>query len=222
MPKAVIFDVDGTLIDSNDLHAAAWVEAFKHFGFEIPFQAVRHQMGKGADQLMPMFLRPDVLQREGERIDAYRREICRRDYLPRAQPFPGVKHLFEKIKKAGQTIVLATSSSRSELDRQLQKAGIADLIDAATTADDAEHSKPAPDIFAAALKQIEPIKPAQAIVVGDTPYDVEAAAKLGLKTVGLLCGGFAHHELLAAGCVAIYQDPADLLQHYDSSPLHGS
>jgi phosphoglycolate phosphatase-like HAD superfamily hydrolase len=115
--------------------------------------------------------------------------------------------------------VLGSSASRDELDKNMQIAEIADLVDVTVSASDAEHSKPAPDIFAAALAKIKPITPAEAIVVGDTPYDEQAVQKIGLRTVGLLCGGFPEGELRAAGCTAIYRDPEHLLREYDHSPL---
>jgi HAD superfamily hydrolase (TIGR01549 family) len=219
MPKAVIFDVDGTLIDTNDLHAAAWVDAFRHFGIEVAYEDVRSQMGKGGDQLMPVFVDAERLKREGERIETFRTELFKRDYLPRVRAFPEVRALFERVREAGQAIVLATSGKREEVDRHMKTAEISDLVDDATTADDAEHSKPEPDIFAAALKRIAPLTAKDAIVVGDTPYDAQAAAKVGLRTVGLLSGGFSREDLEVAGCIAIYADPKALLEAYDRSPL---
>ena len=219
MPKAVIFDVDGTLIDTNDLHAAAWVDAFRHFGIEVAYEDVRSQMGKGGDQLMPVFVDAERLKREGERIETFRTELFKRDYLPRVRAFPDVRALLERVREAGQAIVLATSGKREEVDRHMKTAEISDLVDDATTADDAEHSKPEPDIFAAALKRIAPLTAKDAIVVGDTPYDAQAAAKVGLRTVGLLSGGFSREDLEAAGCIAIYADPKALLEAYDRSPL---
>ncbi len=219
MPKAVIFDVDGTLIDSNDLHAAAWVEAFRHFGFEVPLGEVRGQMGKGSDQLMPVFLAPDVIEKQGEEISHFRSELFKRDYLPRGRAFPDVRRLLERVKGKGQTIVLASSGKKDEIEHHMQVANIADLVDHVTTADDAERSKPEPDIFAAALRCIAPLTGEDAIVVGDTPYDAEAASKVGLRTVGLLSGGFAEEELKAAGCIAVYRDASELLRDYDCSPL---
>ena len=219
MPKAVIFDVDGTLIDSNDLHAAAWVEAFGHFGIEVAFADARAQIGKGGDQLMPVFLKPDLLRERGEEIETFRSELFKRDYLPRAQAFPGVRPLFERIKATGQAVVLASSGKREEVDHHVKTAGIGDLVDAVTTADDAERSKPEPDIFAAALQRVAPLRAEEAVVLGDSPYDAQAAAKIGLRTVGLLCGGFAEEVLEGAGCIAIFRDPADLRDRYDNSPL---
>ena len=218
MLKAVIFDIDGTLVDSVDLHARAWQEAFAHFGHQVEFSAVRSQIGKGGDQLMPVFLDPDLLREGGEEISTFRSELFKRDYLPRARAFPGVRSLFQCIKEAGQTVVLA-SSGKEEIDHHVKAAEIGDLVDAVTTADDAECSKPEPDIFAAALERIAPLNADQALVVGDSPFDAEAAAKIGLSTTGLLCGGFTEEVLRTAGCLAIYRDPADLHECYQQSPL---
>ena len=219
MPKAVIFDIDGTLIDTVDLHAASWAETFRHYGVEVSHEAVRSQIGKGGDQIMPVFLPVELVERKGEEIEAFRKDLFLRAYFPKARAFPGVRELFERIRAAGQRIVLASSGKADEVERYGKLAGIADLLDAATSADDAERSKPHPDIFQAALARIEPLGAADAIVVGDTPYDAEAARKAGLRTVGVLCGGFPESELRAAGCVAIYRDPEDLLTRYEASLL---
>ena len=219
MIRAVIFDVDGTLVDTNDLHTASWVEAFRRFGHEIAFETVRRQMGKGGDQLIPAVLPRDVAERQGEEIKAYRGDLFMRDFLPRARAFPEVPALLRRVRAAGQRIVLASSSKADEVERYKEIAGIADLIDDATTADDAERSKPSPDIFQAALERIAPIPPDDAMVVGDSPFDAEAAAKVRLRAVGLLCGGFPENELRKAGFVAAYRDPADLLANYARSPL---
>jgi beta-phosphoglucomutase-like phosphatase (HAD superfamily) len=157
MPKAVIFDVDGTLIDSVDLHAAAWVDTFRHFGLEIDHDEVRSQIGKGGDQLMPVFLPPAMLEERGEEIEAYRGDLFKRVYLSKAHAFPGVRTLFERIRAAGQTAVLASSGKADEVERYQEIAGIADQVQAVTTSDDAERSKPHPDIFAAALRRIAPV-----------------------------------------------------------------
>lgn len=219
MPKAVIFDIDGTLIDTVDLHAAAWVEAFRDFGLTVAFADVRAQIGKGGDQLMPVFLPHDVLERRGEEIEQYRSNLFKRAYLPRAHAFPHVRELFEHIRAQGQTIALASSGKKDEVERYQEIAGIADLVDVATTSDDAERSKPDPDIFQAAVARLAPLTVKDAVVVGDTPYDAEAARKAGLQAVGVLCGGFPEQALRDAGCVAIYRDPEDLLRNYDDTPL---
>ncbi|KAB1074334.1 HAD family hydrolase [Methylobacterium planeticum] len=217
--KAVIFDIDGTLLDSVDLHAAAWVEAFGHFGVTVKPADVRGQIGKGGDQLMPVFLPEERVEREGETIEAYRSDLFKRDYLPRVKPFPAVRELFARIRADGHTIALASSGKRSEVEHYQEILGIADLVDVATSSDDADRSKPHPDIFQAALRKLAPLKARDMLVVGDTPYDAEAARKAGLPTLGVLCGGFPEAELSEAGCIAIYRDPQDLLDGYDASPL---
>lgn len=219
MLKAVIFDIDGTLVDSVDLHAQAWQEAFRHFGHDIPYEQVRHQIGKGGDQLMPVFLAPHELRRYGSELDRYRSELFKRDYLPRVRAFPWVRELFQRIRSVGLRIALASSAKGDELAAYKRVARISDLVEEQTSADDAAHSKPYPDIFAAALGRLRNVNADEAIAVGDTPYDAEAAGKLGLRTVGVLCGGFAKAELRAAGCVAIYRNPGDLLARFAESPL---
>jgi HAD superfamily hydrolase (TIGR01549 family) len=217
MIKAVIFDIDGTLVDSVDLHAQAWKETFKQYGKDIPYQQVRHQIGKGGDQLMPVFFSHEELDEFGEEMEEYRSKIFKRDYLPRVRAFPDVRELFLKIQADGKRIVLASSAKEDELKTYKKIANIEDLLEGETSADDAEKSKPHPDIFAAALKQLDGVSNSEAVVVGDTPYDAEAAGKLRLRTIGVLCGGFPEAELDAAGCMAIYNDPADLLARYDES-----
>ncbi|MDB5414526.1 MAG: family hydrolase [Rubritepida sp.] len=221
MAKAVIFDVDGTLIDSNDLHVGAWVETFRHFGHEVAAEAVRPHIGKGGDQLMPEFLPAEMIEERGEEITAFRTSLFLREYMPRAEPFPAVRSLLARLREAGQRIALASSSKPEELERSIEITGIADLIDTTTSSADAEHSKPSPDIFRAALERLAPLQAADAVVVGDTPYDAEAAGKLGLRTIGLLCGGFPETWLRDAGCIAIYRDAAHLLAEFEASALAG-
>jgi HAD superfamily hydrolase (TIGR01549 family) len=219
MIKAVLFDVDGTLIDSVDLHARAWQEALADFGYDVAFEAVRSQIGKGGDQLMPVFVPKDDLERRGEELETYRGDLFKRKYLPQVRPFPKVRDLFERLRADGKAIVLASSGKAEEVKRYMDIARIADLIDASTSSDEVERSKPYGDIFAAALGKAAPARAEEAIVIGDTPYDAQAAGKVGLRTIGVLCGGFPEAGLRAAGCSAIFRDPADLLARYEHSPL---
>jgi HAD superfamily hydrolase (TIGR01509 family) len=219
MIKAVIFDIDGTLIDSVDLHAKAWVEALMHFGHEIAFQDLRSQIGKGGDQILHGLLPPEVIEQHGEEIKDFRADLFKRRYLPQVRAFPGVRQLFEHIRAAGQRAVLASSGNADEVEQYKEIAGIADLIDSATSSDDAERSKPFPDIFRAALAKLQGLSSDEAVVIGDTPYDAEAARNAQMKSIGVLSGGFPEQALRNAGCIAIYRGPEDLLQHYDSSPL---
>ncbi|MBV9927733.1 MAG: HAD family hydrolase [Acidobacteria bacterium] len=222
MIKAVIFDVDGTLVDSVDLHARAWQEAFAHFGKQFDFGSVRSQIGKGGDQLMPVFLSKEELEEFGEELEEYRGELFKREYLSQVKGFPKVRELFQRIKDEGLRLALASSAKGDELKAYKERARIEDLVEEETSSDDAEKSKPYPDIFEAALERLGDVRPSEAVVVGDTPYDAEAAGKAGLKTVGLLSGGFPEADLRAAGCIRIYRDPADLLAQYEDSPLADS
>ena len=213
MTNAFIFDVDGTLIDSVDLHAAAWQQTLAHFGFAIPYADVRAQIGKGGDQLLPVFVPPDVLEHLGEAIEKYRGELFKREYLPRVKPFPQVRELFLRIKRDGHRIGLASSAKTEEVTTYKTLANIADLVDADTSSSDVDCSKPCPDVFEVAIDKLR-VEPDSAIVIGDTPYDAIAARRAGLRTIGVLCGGFAATELREAGCISLYRDPAGLLDHY--------
>jgi HAD superfamily hydrolase (TIGR01509 family) len=219
MIEAVIFDIDGTLVDSVDLHAEAWRAAFKKFGKTIPFMEVRRQIGKGADQLLPVFWSAPELAKFGNALDEYRGELYKREYLPHVTAFPRVRELFERLRQDGKRIALASSAKGNELETYKRVARIDDLVKAETSSDDADKSKPHPDIFEAAIEKLDGVDPDRALVVGDTPYDAEAAAKAGLRTIGVLCGGWSEKDLAKAGCIAVYQDPADLLANYDTSPL---
>ena len=218
MVKAVIFDIDGTLIDSVDLHARAWQEAFEHFGKQFDFERVRYQIGKGGDQLLPVFLSESEIEKFGDELTKYRGELFKREYLPRIAAFPRVRELFERILRDGKHIALASSAKKEELSEYKRIASIEDLVEEEASADDAEKSKPHPDIFEAALAELG-VEPTAAIVIGDTPYDAEAARKAGVRTIGFLSGGFPEEDLREAGCVRIYKDAADLLANYDTSPL---
>jgi HAD superfamily hydrolase (TIGR01509 family) len=217
--RAVIFDVDGTLVDSNDLHVEAWREAFRRYGKELAFDDVHGQMGKGGDQLMPVFCSEEELDEFGEELERHRVELFAGQYLPRVRPFARVRELFERLKADGLQIALASSAKEEELQQHKKSLRVEDLLEADASADDAERSKPHPDIFQAALAGLNGVRPEDAIVVGDTPYDVEAAAKAGMRTVGLLSGGFTEEALRGAGAVSVYRDVSDLLDHYEESPL---
>jgi HAD superfamily hydrolase (TIGR01509 family) len=219
MIRHLIFDIDGTLLDSVDLHAKAWAEAFAAFGITVSADQVRGQIGKGGDQLMPVFVPKERLEREGENLEKFRSELFTKKYLPEVKPFPGVRALFERLKAEGHVLALASSGKAEEVERYQEIAGIRDLVDVATNSDEAERSKPHPDIFEAALDKLGRPSRGQAIVIGDSPYDAEAAVKAGLPVIGVLCGGFPEAQLSEAGCTAIYRDPQDLLDGYDASPL---
>ncbi|MDB5589692.1 HAD family hydrolase [Enterovirga sp.] len=219
MTRAVIFDIDGTLIDSVDLHAEAWRQALGHFGYDVPFAEMRRQIGKGGDQLLPVFVPREVLERREEEISAFRSDLFKRDYLPKVRPFAAVPDLFRRVREAGLKTVLASSGKAEEVAEYVRIAGIEGLFDEMVSADDAARSKPAGDIFAAALAAVAPLGPTEAVVIGDTAWDVIAANAVGLATVAVRCGGFAEAELRQAGAVALVQGPAELLVRFDETPL---
>lgn len=226
MLKAVIFDIDGTLVDTVDFHAQSWQKTFQHFGHQIPYEQIRPHIGKGSDQLMPVFFSQSELNASddgrptlGERMRDYRRELYKREYHPRIKAFPQVRELFQRVKTDGKHIALASSATKDDLATYKRVMNVEDLVDVATTTDEVKSSKPEPDVFEVTLDKLGGITPDEVIVVADTPYDAEAAAKVNLKMIGLLCGNFSEENLRQAGCIAIYQDPSDLLAHYDESPL---
>lgn len=221
MISAAIFDLDGTLVDSNDLHVQAWQETFRHFGKEIPVEKLREQIGKGGDQYLPVFLSEKEMREIGKEVDEFRGKIFQEKYLPRVRPFPRVRELFERLRGDGKKVALASSGKVEEVDHYTKLAGIEGLVYSQTTADDVAHSKPKADVFIAALRTLGHLPPEQAIAVGDTPYDVQAAKKINLATIALLCGGFPETDLRDAGACAIFRDPADLLERYYQSPLAG-
>jgi HAD superfamily hydrolase (TIGR01549 family) len=216
--EAVVFDVDGTLVDSVDLHARAWQEAFRQFGKPLPFERVREQIGKSSDQLLPVFFSADELERFGKELKEFRQSLFQRKYLPQVKAFPRVRDLFLRIRHEGQRILLASSAKEEELNSYKHLMNAEDLIDETFNSSELSKSKPHPDIFSAALKRAG-ITADRAIGVVDSPYDAEAAGRIRLATIGMLCGGFPEEKLRAAGCIALYLDPADLLAHYDESPL---
>jgi HAD superfamily hydrolase (TIGR01509 family) len=216
--RNVIFDVDGTLVDSVDEHAEAWRRAFLEFGRDVPFAHVRSQIGKGADQLMPVFFTEDELEKFGHELSEFRATLFKREFMPKLRPFPKVHELLQRLRQGGMKIALASSARGDELEFYMRLCGIEGLTDGETSKSDAAKSKPHPDIFEAALERLGRPEAHSVVVVGDTPYDALAASKLGLPTVGMLCGGFPEEDLRTAGCRAIYKDPSDLLAHYESSP----
>jgi HAD superfamily hydrolase (TIGR01549 family) len=219
--RAAIFDLDGTLVDSNEFHVLAWQETFRYFGKEIPIERLREQIGKGGDQYLPVFLTEIEMREFGTQADEYHGKIFKKKYLPQVRPFPKVRELFERVRSEGKKTALASSGKEHEVQHYEKLAGIEALVDSVTTADQVAHSKPKPDVFIAALRTLGHLQPDEAIAIGDTPYDVEAAKKIDLPIIGLLCGGFPEDVLRDEGACAIFRDPADLLDRYYQSPLAG-
>ena len=207
------------IVNSVDLHAQAWQDAFRDFGHKIELKALRDQIGKGGDQLLPVFLTRAEIDKDGPDLEKHRGEILKERYLSQIKAFPKVPQLFERIRADRIKIFLGSSAKSEELQTYKKIAGIEGLIDGETSSEDAEKSKPHPDVFQAAMAKLEGIHTSEVVVVGDSPYDAEAAGKIGLRTIGFRSGGFAEAKLQDAGCIAIYDGPADLLARYDGSVL---
>ena len=218
MPQAAIFDVDGTLLDSVDLHALAWHEAMVKFGHDVSFEKVRSQIGKGGDKLIPVFLSAGEQRDHGKEMEEWRGNRFKSEYLPLVRPFSAVPDLLRRVKDAGVRIAVASSAKKDELDRYLDISGIGDLVDVTTSSNDVKETKPAPDIFVVTLSKLG-VEGGDAVAIGDTPYDGEAAGKAGIRTIGVLCGGFTESSLRQAGCVQVYPGPAALLACFEDSLL---
>jgi HAD superfamily hydrolase (TIGR01509 family) len=216
MYRAVIFDIDGTLVDSNDAHGEAWVEALTERGRRVTFERVRPLIGMGGDKLLPEVAGISADSAEGQAISERRREIFRQRFLPTLQPTRGANALLEHLRDDRMTLVVASSAQASEIDSLLQVANAAKLFESKASSDDAERSKPDPDIVQAAIDRTGCPRE-EVMMIGDTPYDIEAALRAGIGIVALRCGGWRDDALGKA--LAIYDDPADLLEHYDVSPF---
>ena len=213
--KAILFDIDGTLVDSNDDHIQAWDEVMRDAGHAFTWQQLHDQVGKGGDNYVPALL-PHVSEEEADRLSGAHGPVYKERYLSRVRPFPGARDLLGKCHDAGLIVVLATSASADERDHYLDLLDADDLVDASTTADDVAHTKPCPDIFDTARRKVG-VEASEALVVGDTPYDIAAAQAAGIPAVAVRSGGFTDDQL--GGAVAIYDDVAAILADFDQSPL---
>lgn len=214
--RTVLFDIDGTLLDSNDAHAHAWLDSLRGHGRNVPFERVRSKIGMGGDKLLAEVAGIDRDSVEGRSINERRTMILKAQYLPDVGPFPGARVLVDRLRSRGLTCAAVSSSTSEDLQDLLRAAGVADLMDAVISADDATRSKPDPDLVEIALERVG-VAAAEALMVGDTPYDIEAGARAGVPVVALRCGGWTDRDL--RGAIAIYDDPADLSSQLDRSPL---
>ena len=212
----MIFDIDGTLVDSNDAHAQSWVDTFAGLGYDVPFSVVRPLIGMGGDKLLPKTIGIRHDSKEGKKLTKRRSETFRKKYLPNLRPLDGARELVIRVRSEGLKPVIATSAKDEELQGLLKAAEVADLIEEKATASDAKRSKPDPDIVEAAIEEAG-IEAKELIMIGDTPYDVEAALRAGVRIIGFRSGGWKDEDL--AGAVEIYDGPAHLLAHYESSLL---
>jgi HAD superfamily hydrolase (TIGR01509 family) len=216
MIEAVLCDIDGTLVQSNWLHASAWKDAFAEIGIDVPLEDVRRQIGKGGDELIPVFVTWWKRQAVEQPLKRYRELIFRDQYLSQVKPFPMVRELLQHMQQAGIKVSLASSAHQKDLEDYKRIANIEDLVEKSSSSDDASRSKPHPDIFEATLKKLG-VQAKNALALGDTPYDAEAAGKANVWTIGVTTGGWTESELLAAGCIEVYKDVAELLENFERS-----
>jgi HAD superfamily hydrolase (TIGR01509 family) len=211
---AVLLDIDGTLLDSNDAHAQAWSDALREAGHDIGSEVVRPLIGMGGDKLLSKLTGLDPEEGEGKRLVERRKAIFAKEYLPSVRPFPGARDLLDRMRADGLRLVVATSASDEELDGLLHALGAEWLAPKATSSSDADRSKPDPDIVHVAMKKAG-AAPSECVMIGDTPYDVEAATRAGVRIIGVRCGGWGDDEL--RGAAEVFDDPAALLARYESS-----
>lgn len=218
MVQAILCDIDGTLVQSNWLHAEAWQVAFGAMGLHLELEDLRRQIGKGGDELIPVFVpwwKRDAVE---EPLKAFRKEVFRQEFMHRVEPLPQARDFLVRCKQAGIRLALSSSADKPELEIYKKIVGMEDLIDEQTSATDANRAKPHPDIFSATLQRLG-LSAKECIALGDTPYDAESAGKAGLRTIGVETGGWSKDDLYAAGCVEVYGSVAELLVRFDESAL---
>jgi phosphoglycolate phosphatase-like HAD superfamily hydrolase len=215
-PRPVIFDIDGTLVDSNDAHAHAWVDSLAEAGHHVAFDRVRPLIGMGGDKVLPELVGVEDESPEGKRLASRRGEIFRERYFPRIQGLPGAQDLVAHLVGQGHPIAVASSARKEELEGLLRCAGVERLIKLRLSSSDADASKPDPDVIHAALEKLG-CAASEAVMVGDTPYDIQAAQRAGVEAIAFRSGGWSDADL--TGAVAIYDGPAHLRREYERSPL---
>ena len=210
--QAILFDIDGTLVDSNDFHARCWIEAFAKYGKQLEWDVVRHQIGKGGDLLVPDLLDAREMRRFGEDIKEYRGELWKRDYMRKVEPFPHAREALKELHGRGIKLAFASSSNADEVEYYVQLLGAGELLETSTSKGDAKMSKPSPEIFRAALEQTG-ADDARTIVIGDTPYDILAAHRIPLPIAAVRCGGF--EESLLGKAEFLFDDVEELVREIE-------
>jgi HAD superfamily hydrolase (TIGR01509 family) len=214
--KAVFFDIDGTLVDSNEFHVDAWERAFQESLVPVDRAAIHQQIGKGADMLLPTLV-PHLSERERKAIADLHGHIFQTGYLSRVRPFAHARDLLTDLHSRGLKVLLASSAKQDEVDHYIDLLDARRILFGTTSGDDVAKTKPAGDIFRSALGKVAPIVAPEVVAIGDTPYDVTAARKAGIKTIGVKSGGFSESSLVDAGAIAIYDSVGNLYKHLEDS-----
>jgi HAD superfamily hydrolase (TIGR01509 family) len=214
-PTAAVLDVDGTLVDTNYQHALAWFRAFRAERIVLPMWRLHRHVGMGGDKFVAAVAGDEVEDRLGDRLrDSWEHQFD--ELIDETEPLAGARELIQELKKRGHSTVLASSAIQRHVDDFLDKLDAHDLADGWTTKDDVEASKPDPDLVEAALAKANT---REAVMIGDTPWDVKAAAKAGIETICVVTGGFSKQELEEAGAVAVYESLVELREDLDRAPL---
>ncbi|MET0403991.1 MAG: HAD family hydrolase [Cystobacter sp.] len=219
MPKAIIFEVDGTLVDSNVLRARAWQESLARYGIQTRLPRLLAQMGREGDGFLSALLSEEDYLRHADELTSHHRALFHEEYLARVRPFLGVTELLQRLRDEGWRIALASSADPDELEHYIELLGVADLIDARTTDAEVEGHRLSEEIPAEAIRLLGLDGTDEAIAVAGLPHDIEGATRLGLRCLGMVCGGYSEEELSSAGAMAVFGTPGDLLLRYAESPL---
>jgi HAD superfamily hydrolase (TIGR01509 family) len=212
-----VLDIDGTLVDTNYHHAIAWYRAFRQHEIVLPLWRIHRHIGMGGDQLVGALTDEETERKQGDDIRAAEKTLYF-ELIDEVQPMKGSRELIEQLKARGHTVVLASSAKQDEVEHYLDLLDARELADAWTTSADVESTKPAPDLVSAALEKAG-ASADDAVMVGDTTWDVEAAGRAGVRTVAVRTGGFGHDELEEAGAVVIFESVAELCRRLDRTPL---
>jgi phosphoglycolate phosphatase-like HAD superfamily hydrolase len=217
--KGIIFEVDGTLVDTNVLRACAWREALARYGRQVRLERVLARLAQSGDQLSAAFLPEDEYERHAVELASFHRALFREEYLPRVKPFPGVAELLHRLRDEGWRIALASTADPDELEHYIELLGVEDLIHARTTDAEVDSTRLNEEIPAEAIRLLGLDRTDGTLTVSGSPYDTEGAVRLGMRCIGLVCGGFSDEELRSAGAIAVFGTPEDLLARYAESPL---
>ena len=217
MPPAAILDIDGTLVDTNYHHAIAWFRAFRQSGIVLPLWRIHRHIGMGGDQVIPALTDERTDEEKGEDIRAAEKALYK-SMIEEVEPFDGARDLIERLKDGGRTVVMASSAKDDEVDHYLDLLDVRELADSWTTSADVEATKPEPDLVKAALGKAD-AEPGDAVMLGDTPWDCEAARRADVETVALMTGGFSEQELTDAGAVAVFESIPELLERLGETPF---